>query len=174
MSEEPEVPELPEEPGPSPDVAESRLDHFKKTTLERIVSHMNGVGAGIVQSYPMAEVQSWTIQKQEAEAVWAVGDAALATMNAAQMQELAPFLSAVCQAHYGDPANNVERAARLWTKVGEVKANADNWSALSAFVNGLRARASDRIAAAETEYEVYEIESETQTELSAFRDAAGV
>ena len=174
MSEEPEEPEVPVEGDPEVAFAQSRLEHYKQTTLERIVSHMNGVGASIVQSYPMAEVQSWTIQKGEAEAVHGIGEAALAAYSAAQMLGVAPFLVNVCNAHHGPAENDATLAAQLWTKAGQVKANADLWAALSAFVNGLRARASDQIDAATSEIEVYEIESATQTELSAFRANYGV
>ena len=165
-----------EEPGPTPEelAAAARLAHYKQMTLERIVSHMNGVGASIVNSYPMAEVQSWTIQKGEAEALHALGQAAVLAMTAAQASAAAPFLTAVCQAHYGAAPDDATAAARLWGKAVEVKANADLWASLSAFVNGLRARAADQIAAAADEAAVYVIESTTQSELSAFRYQYGV
>lgn len=150
--------------------AQNRLAHNKVVTVERIVSHMNGVGASIVSAYPMAEVQSWTIQKGEAEALHVLGAAAVVAMSAAQASETAPFLVAVCLAQFGPPITDAVLTAQLWEKALEVKANADLWASLSAFVNGLRARASARIAAATSEAEVYEIESGTQSELSAFRN----
>lgn len=147
------------------------LPYVKQITVERIVSHMNGVGAGIINSYPMAEVQSWTIQRGEAEAVVALGEAAVLQLTIAQATAAAPFLVSVCAAHHGAPEEAAELAAQLWDKALSVKANADLWAALSAYVNGLRARAADRIEAAADIAEVYTIESEIQTELAAFRAA---
>ena len=167
MTEEPEL-------TPEQVTAAARLAHYKQVTLERIVSHMNGVGASIVSAYPMAEVQSWTIQKGEAEALHALGEVSVLAMSMAQAANAAPFLVAVCQAHYGPAPDDVTAAARLWGKAVEVKTNADLWAGLSAFVNGLRARAKDLISAAADEAEVFEIESGTQSELSAFRDQYGV
>lgn len=169
----------PEEPTPpTPEelaamAAAALLEHNKKVTLERIVSHMNGVGSDIVQSYPMAEVRSWTIQRGEAEALVALGEAVVLAMQAAEHSTAAPFLTAVCEAQYG-PADLATRSTQLWEKAQAVKANADLWAALSAYVNGLRARTDVRIAAALDVAEVYTIESETQTELSAFRAQYGV
>lgn len=170
MSEETEV------PGPTPEeaAAAARLAHFKQVTIERIVSHMNSVGAGIVASYPMAEVQSWTLQKGEANAVIEWGDVATAASTVAVLQQLAPFLFSVCVAQFGPVESDSDRAAQLWAKAHQVKTNADLWASLSAFVNGLRARASDRIAGAASEAEVFEVESSTQTELSGFRQQYGV
>lgn len=168
MTEElpPENPET--NPEPTPEPVDPFLDHTKRITVERIVSHMNGVGSTIVQQYPMAEVQSWDIQKEEAEALLALTDP-----TAAEVAETAPFLLKVAEAHHG-PAEDTERVSQVVTKAQAVKTNADMWAALAAFVNGLRARASDRIEAASTVDEVFTIESETQTELSAFREANGV
>lgn len=167
MTEEPEL-------TPEQIAAAARLAHNKQVTLERIVSHMNGVGASIVNAYPMAEVQSWTIQKGEAETLHALGEAAVLVMTAVEAAATAPFLMAVCQAHFGPAPDDATRAAQLWGKTSEVKTNADLWAGLSAFVNGLRARAKDQVAAAASEAEVFEIESGTQTELSAFRQQYGV
>lgn len=167
MTEEPEL--TPEQVS-----ATARLVHFKQVTLERIVSHMNGVGASIINAYPMAEVQSWTIQKGEAQALHILGETAVKAMTAAEMSAAAPFLLAVCLAHYGPPVDDATGAQQLWGKTVEVKANADLWASLSAFVNGLRARAKDQIASAIDEAEVFEIESGTQSELSTFRQQYGV
>ncbi|KAG5183308.1 hypothetical protein JKP88DRAFT_290458 [Tribonema minus] len=160
--------------GAAPGLAGFYLTGAANVALERIVSHMNGVGASIVNAYPMAEVQSWTIQKGEAEALHLLGEPAVLAMTAAEVSAAAPFLVAVCLAHYGPPTDDATGASQLWGKVVEVKTNADLWAGLSAFVNGLRARAKDQIANAVDEAEVFEIESGTQTELSAFRDLYGV
>ena len=160
---------MPDEPIASPFLAQT-----KAMVLARIVSHMDGVGRGIVGSYPMAEVQSWPIQRGEAIILTEMGEETVLLMTEADILETAPFLLDVCTAHYGQPADDTERATRLWAKAVAVKANADTWEALSAFVNGLRARCSDRIGAALDNDEVFTIESETQSELTQFRDQYGV
>lgn len=157
-------PETPEVPPVDP-----FLGHTKQIVMDRIVSHMNGVGASIIQKYPMAEVQSWPLQKPEAEALLALVEPTIEEAVTA-----APFLLLVTQAHYGPEADANVRLGQLVQKATEVKANADTWAALSAFVNGLRARASDRIDAATTVDEVFTIESETQSELGTFRNLHGV
>lgn len=159
-------PEIPEEPTP-PDF----LGHVKQVTMERIVSHMNGVGQSIISQYPMAEVQSWTIQREEAERIVATGELSVLSYTEVQAVSAAPFLVAVCAAQFGPAVPFQVRATQLWAKAVAVKANADLWAALSAFVNGLRARTADQVAAATTQDEVFTIESTTATELAAFRDA---
>lgn len=152
-----------------PAVDPAFLDHTKRITMERVISHMNAVGASIVSSYPMAEVQSWTIQRLEAEAILATTSPSLADVTS-----MTPFLLAVCEAHYGEVVDATDRVSQVLTKAAEVKANADLWAALSAFVNGLRARTSDLIEAATSIEGVFEVESGTASELSAFRTLYGV
>ena len=153
--------------------AAALLAHTKQVTRERVVSHMSGVGASIVNRYPMAEVQSWTIQRQEADRVLLTGETATLSMSIGALHAVAPFLVAVCEAQHG-AATTSERAAQLWAKAGQVKANADAWAGLSAYVNGLRARMEDQMETAASVEEVFTIESSTQTELAAFREANGV
>ena len=167
-------PEFSDGPTPAEVAAAARLAHSKQVTMERIVSHMSGVGASIVNSYPMAEVQSWALQRSEADIVIEFGEVAVAASTVPVLQQLAPFLVSVCVAQFGPVENDNKRAAQLWAKAHQVKANADLWAGLSAFVNGLRAKAADRIAAAQSEADVFEIESGTQTELSQFRAQYGV
>jgi hypothetical protein len=150
-------------------MAAAMLADAKKTAIERFVSHMNAVGASIVQQYPMAEVQSWPIQKVEAEALLALEAPDLPAASA-----VAPFLLSVTEVHFGPAADDAERLAQLQDKAAAVKANADAWAALSAYVNGLRARVSDRIEAAENMDALFVIQSEAATELSEWREAAGV
>lgn len=163
-TETPETPETPEVPA-----VDLFLEHTKRVTLDRMISHMNGVGAAIINRYPMAEVQSWTLQKAEAEALLAN-----ATTELSDVRLLAPFILKVTEVHYGPVEDDAERVAQAIRKAHTVVANANLWSALSAFVNGLRARAEDRIEAADTLEAVFTIESETQSELSIFRDQYGV
>lgn len=158
---------------PTVDPTPPFLAHVKRVTMERIISHMNGVGAVVVQSYPMAEVQSWPVQKPEAEAALVFGETAFLAQSAEELSALTPFLLSVAEVQHG-AAEFEERLAQVWAKALAVKANAENWARLSAYVNGLRARAQDRVDAAESEVEVYTIESETATELEAFRSAAGI
>jgi len=157
MSEENPIPEnSPETP--------NFLGHIKQITMERFISHLNGVGAGIVSSYPMAEVQSWTIQRNEAESVLPLVEPASTTVL-----QLAPFLKEVVLAQYGLEEDEAVLAGLVLAKAGEVKANADRWAAIAAYVNGLRARVLLLLDAAETTETVLTIESEAQTELSNFR-----
>lgn len=167
MVDEPVIP-TPEEVAAAELLAKNKVD-----TMVRIVSHLGGVGAAIYNRYPQVERDSWDIQKVEAEKLAAIGEAGVLSMTLAQMAGEAPFLNAVCDAHYG-PAAVVARRTQLWGKAVEVKANADLWAALAAFVNGLRARTADRVEAAADAMALFIIESETQTELSVFRDAYGV
>lgn len=146
---------------PDPDF----LDFVKKSNIEKLISHLNGVGASIVQSYPMAEVQSWTIQRNEAIAVIAAGSSATLSM--------APFLQMVCEAHYGS-ASGSTRLAQVKTKAAEVKANADLWAGLAAYVNGLRARTRDAINAATTEAGAHAILHNAFSELEEWRATNGV
>lgn len=149
------------------------LDHVKYITMQRIVSHMNGVGASVVQAYPMAEVESWPLQKMEADAAIAMGETPFKAQTLLDAALVTPYLMKVTETHFGE-AQLVARLDQLWGKVLAVKANAEAWATLSAFVNGLRARAQDRINAAASDDEVYTIERETFTELEIFRATAGI
>lgn len=150
------------------------LTHTKQVTRERVVSHMNGVGASVVNYYPMIEEKSWNIQRPEAMAIIALGSEAVGNMDVPALIAVAPFLVDVCAAQFGSILTAPERAAQVWAKALQVQANAVSWAATSAYVNGLRARMEDRLATAETVEEVFVIESEIQGELSAFRNAHGV
>ena len=141
------------------------LAFVKKTNIERLISHLNGIGASIVQSYPMAEVQSWTIQREEANTVIAAGASATLAM--------APFLVLVCEAHHGS-STGAARLAQVKAKAAEVKANADLWAALSAYVNGLRARTQDVIEAAETENAAHAALHAAFAELETWRTSVGI
>ncbi|KFL31741.1 hypothetical protein JP75_06660 [Devosia riboflavina] len=165
-----------EEPGPTPEevAAAARLAHFKTATRERVVSHMHGVGASIINAYPIAEVMSWPIQRAEAMAIIALGETAALALTSEQTIGVAPFLVDMCDGHYGAEADDAVRAQRLWDKAVLVKGKSDVWAALSAFLCGLRARMDDQVAAATSEIALFEIESNVQTELSAFRNQYGV
>lgn len=149
------------------------LEHVKSITMQRIVSHMNGVGASVIQAYPMAEVASWPVQKMEADTAIAMGEALFKAQTLPEATSLTPFLMKVTDIHFGE-AQLTDRMNQLWAKVLAVNANAEAWAALSAFVNGLRARAQDRINSAASDDEVYTIESETFSELESFRTAVGI
>ncbi|MHA6692420.1 hypothetical protein [Devosia sp. A449] len=123
----------------------------------------------MLKEYPTAEVQSWTIQKQEAEAVIAGGEAATHGASMTGLSSIASFLVSVCEAHRGEVSTDAERGAQLWVKAAAIKANAGAWAGLSAYVNGLRARMEDRLALAQTVSDLLVIESENQAELGAFR-----
>lgn len=159
---DPVEPTTPEEP------INPYLAHVKHITMERIVSHMNGVGSNIKSRYPVLEQDTWTIQKIEAEAVLPLVEPEPGAVLAA-----APLLTKVCVWHYGE-ADDATRAEQVLAKAAIAVGLSAFFLEVAAFVNGLRARAADRIADAATENEVYEIESETQSELGAFRSQFGV
>lgn len=136
----------------------------KKLYIAQLVSHLGGVGVEILNAYPTAEVQSWTIQRNEAEAVLAAG--ANATV------EMAPFLTKVCAAHHGP--DETHRLDQVKEKAVAVKANADLWAELAAYVNGLRARAQASIEGASTQEEAYLALGTAFSELGQWRATSGV
>lgn len=146
-------------------VVDPFLGYTKQTSIERLVSHLNGVGASIINAYPMAEVQSWTLQRAEALTVISV--------DPVGAHLVAPFITKVCEAHFG-PATPEERAQQIVTKAGQILANAEVWAALSAYVNGLRARAQDQIEGAGTAAEVNTVLHEVFQELEQFRQTYGI
>ncbi|WP_162783402.1 hypothetical protein [Devosia naphthalenivorans] len=102
----------------------------RASAMAEIVRHIDVITESALTAYPRAEVESWSIQKAEAEAVLAADPPTLA---------MAPFLVGVCEAQFG-PADDATRLAQLVEKAQAVKANADAWGAMAAYVNGLRAR----------------------------------
>lgn len=110
---------------PGPD-----LEAHRSAAMRAIVDHINVITASALTAYPAAEVESWPIQKAEAETILAADPPTLA---------MAPFLLGVCQAQFG-PADDETRLAQVIEKAGAVKENADTWAAMAAYVNGLRAR----------------------------------
>lgn len=115
--------------------------------------------------YPEAEVASWDIQKIEAEKVLLKGSSATLAD--------APFLTRVCSYHYG-AANDVTRLAQLKQKAAIVNANAQGWSEIAAFVNGIRARTVERFAEATTADQVLQALQDAYDEGGAFASAAGI
>lgn len=136
------------------------LVDIKKNNIERLVSHLNSVGAVIVAQYPMAEVQSWTLQKNEAETIIKAGNSSMPSM--------APFLTKVCLAQFG-PSAELDVIRQVREKAIQVKNNSDTWTALSAYVNGLRARVQNNIEMSTTESEAHIFLRDAFTELEAFR-----
>ncbi|WEK04569.1 MAG: hypothetical protein P0Y65_20735 [Candidatus Devosia phytovorans] len=162
------------EPTPEELAAADLLARVKQRTRDAIISHMNGIGANIIAQYPMIEEKSWPIQNPESAAVIALGRDAVLAMSEPQLRGVANFLVDVCVAHYGPAEADANLAAQLWAKASAVRANAVPWASMTAYVNGLRARMDDRIAAATTPAEVLSIESEIHAELGAFRNEHGV
>lgn len=111
-----------------------------------------------INYYPQAEVESWNIQKAEAETF----------LNANTKDiNLAPFLLSVCVAEFG-PADNTTRLSQVDLKAQTVKANAQAWGMIAAYVNGLRSRVQDSIKFAENENELRSILDTTQAEINQF------
>lgn len=116
----------------------AELVKAKTSAVQSIVAHINAITQSTLTAYPAAEVESWTIQKVEAETVLAADPATL---------DMAPFLAGVCSAQFG-PADDTARLAQVVDKAASVKANADAWAGMAAYVNGLRARTHAAILAA--------------------------
>ena len=128
-----------------PNPAAELLTFTKQSANKELILHLNGLTTNHLAAYPQAEVQSWTLQKAEADAVMAAGSSATLAM--------APYLTAVCVHHFGD-ATNAVRLTQLKAKAAIVQQNAIAWAAISQFVNGVRARTQDAIEAASEPTEV--------------------
>ena len=130
-----------------------------------LITYLNGLTIRLLETYPQAEVESWTVQKVEAEAILAAGDDATLAM--------APFLTKVCLYHHG-ASDDVSRLAQVKIKAEAVHANAESWAEAAAFVNGLRARTEEAMALATTIEEVSDIMSSMRLEVEQFRQVAGI
>jgi hypothetical protein len=148
------------------EMTNSWLNYTKQTNIDRLINHLNSVGMSIISAYPMAEVHSWDIQKAEAEKVVAAGNSSTL--------EMAPFLTMVCEVQFGPVENDIQRFAQVREKAAQVKANADAWASLSAYVNGLRARTQALIEEADTESDTHRILHEAISELEQFRAAHNI
>lgn len=141
------------------------LDYIRRTSNERLIGYLDGMAQPMLTVYPRAEVESWTIQKTEAEKFLAAGEAATASH--------APFLTQVCAAQFG-PASDEDRLQQVATKAATVKALADAWAGLAAYVNGLRARTQTLFDAAATGDEVLEVLHNAISEAEVFRQQNGI
>jgi len=140
------------------------LEAHRSSAMRRIVDHINVVTQSALTAYPAAEVESWPIQKVEAETILA---AALPTLT------MAPFLVGVCQAQFG-PADDAARLDQVLEKAGAVKSNADSWAAMAAYVNGLRARTQLAILGAEDVAGIDAALAAGVAEGEAFKEAHGL
>jgi len=165
---------MPEPLTPEEQIALDILNDDKKNTKARLVSHMDGVGISIMSLYPKVEVMSWPIQGPEADVVVALGETATLALDEPGARAIANYLVDTCAAHFGPVETWADRAEQLWAKAVVVKAKSELFLSLSSFVNGLRARADDRVDAATSREQLFIIESEIQTELGAFRTLYGV
>lgn len=153
------------EPSPDQQIAADNLNYAKQEAGQRLIVFLNGVTTNLLARYPIAEVQSWTIQRSEAVALEAAGAGAAVTM--------APLLTKVCEFHYG-PANGPTRLTQVLAKAQVVRGKSDAWEVVGAFVNGLRARTEDQLDAAQTPVEALEIIQGAMAEANAFRAQAGI
>lgn len=140
------------------------LEAHHANAMRAIVAHINIITNSALTAYPAAEVESWPIQKVEAETILAAETPALT---------MAPFLAGVCQAQFG-PADDETRLDQVIEKAGAVKANADAWAAMAAYVNGLRARTQLAILAADDVAGIDAALSAGVAEGDAFKDANGL
>lgn len=138
----------------------SFADETRRTAFVRLVEHLNSVSFTILDGFPRAEVQSWTIQSAEAAAVIAKGEAA--------SLEDAPFLVKVCQVQF-QTADPDELLNHLKAKAVEVNLNAERWADIAAWINGVRARYADQFGLAETTDEVLGILHSALLEIDTFK-----
>ena len=151
---------MPEETVPTEEeiAAQRAADHLSATkndANEELLRHLNGLTTNTLAMWPQAEIQSWFVQRPEAHAIIAAGDAATLDM--------APFLAKVCAAQYGETTDD-ERLAQVKAKAVIVKGYAHAWENMAAYINGLRARTQDAIGAATDPIEVTAIVNEAKIE----------
>ena len=144
-------------------ITDHHLAHIRHTSNERFLSVLNAAGSVLLTAYPQGEVETWPIQKAEAEALLAAPEPAF---------NLAPFLTAVCAAQFGE-ATDEERLDQLIEKATIVKGHSDRWLAFAAFANGLRARVQIQFENATSQNEIIEILMNGTTELEDYRRDAG-
>lgn len=144
----------------------SFLMDAKDQANARLLSQLNGLTYRTLSTiYPQAEVESWPIQKLEAERFTAAGAEATA--------EMAPLIARVCYYHHG-PSDEASTLIQVREKVAAVTINAAQFAEITAFVNGCRARRQEQIYAQETFDGLALVNSEILTEISNFRNAAGI
>ncbi|MBU2533334.1 MAG: hypothetical protein KKB37_11375 [Alphaproteobacteria bacterium] len=149
------------DPTPEEIAAQRAADHLSATkndTNEELILFINGMTTNTLRMWPEGEVQSWTIQRTEALAVLAAG--ASATLD------MAPFLTKVCVAQFGD-ATDAERLVQLQEKAAIVKGYADAWENMEAYLNGLRARTQDAIGEASDPIEITAIVNAAKAEAAS-------
>ena len=139
------MPDVPTETTPEYLAAAGLLSFTKQSANEALIRFLNGLTTNHLAAYPQAEVHSWPYQKAEAAAIIAAGPSATLAM--------APFLAGVCAHHFG-AATNAARLSQVKAKAVVVNSNAENWTAICQFVNGLRAKTQDAIEAATEPTEV--------------------
>lgn len=146
------------------DLVLEQTETNRAAAMRSIVDHINIITASALTAYPAAEVESWPIQKAEAETILATDPPTLA---------MAPFLVGVCMAQFG-PADDDTRLAQVIEKAGAVKENADTWAAMAAYVNGLRARTQLAILGAADVAGIEAALAAGVAEGDAFREANGL
>lgn len=142
------------------------LEYTKKTSYERLLSVLNSIGSSVVAKYPMAEVQSWPILREEAIRKTQVP-------NEDQTVEMFPMIAEICKFQYGF-TNNGALLAQIRDKADVILQNAIQWAGISAFVNGTRARAEILIDEAETEADVLDVLHSVLSDVEVFRAQYGV
>lgn len=149
---------MPEEQTEEELAAQRAADHLSSTkndANEELLRFLNGLTTNQINMWPQAEVQTWPFQNAEASAVVAAGEAATL--------EMAPFLSMVCAAQFGE-ATDIERLQQVKDKAVIVNGYAQQWLGMAAYINGLRARVQDAIGAATDPIEVTAIVNDAKAE----------
>lgn len=153
------------QPIPLPDTTVEVSIEKTKSKAE-IVRICDDVTRNTINYYPEAEVESWTIQKTEAER-W------LSTPADHRNIDQAPFITQVCASQYGN-ADVGTRTTQVNEKAFVIISNALRWAGISAYVNGLRARAYDSIEGASTVDEVIQHLENYTAEANHFKATYGL
>lgn len=142
------------------DTNEAYLHDTRLQAEQRLTTYINGLVFQATSSYPDGEVESWPIQKAEAEAFLALGNKA--TLNDA------PMITRICLYQYGE-SDRASALAQVTAKAEAIAEKAAARSELLAFVVGLRARIKTEIEAQTTIDGVAKVTHDAITAIEEFR-----
>jgi hypothetical protein len=148
------------------DETDPMIQLAKNNAYQSIVELGNVLTGSILNSYPEGEKQLWLAKEAEARAFMAKSiDTRLATD--------APILSAVCNAQYGT-LDDTTLLTNITNKATTVIAKANQWVAISTFVEGFRSKYDILIAACTSTASVSTTIQTATTELMAVKQAFGL
>lgn len=129
-----------------------------------MIGYLNAFTVSALNEYPEVETRSWETQRIEAEKVVNAGDNATLAM--------APLLTRVSFYQFGS-SDNPSRLQQVKEKAALVHQKASFYMEIVAFVNGLRARTDDALAASTSIGEILDIMNSMRLEAQEFRGQAG-